>query len=294
MSQGMKAYPLLPLVLMITACAGEVDPNTESTEQPQVVDPEPIACDTYGQTQACETDSGAAGQSECQYDAERDYELNFSACGDTSVCSPGEMQSCGLGDGVFAALSRACTLRDGAWVWDEAGCNTPLVLSFDDTPVQFTQPAGSFDLVGVGLSLGHDWVSAATPWLVLDRNANGSVDDGSELFGSMTRLASGERAAHGFAALAELDQDLDAAITPSDRTFSQLLLWRDLDQNRQSSANELTPLAESGVQELSLRYARVPRCTATACEVERAGFQFFDDLGREQRGTLIDVHFDIY
>lgn len=290
----MRAYTLLPLVLMIAACAGEIDPSTESTEQPQVTEPEPVACDTYGATLACETEAGAVGQSECQYDAERDYELYFSACGDTTVCSPGETQSCGFDDGMFAGLSRGCTLRDGAWVWDEAGCNTPLVLSFDNTPVEFTQPTGSFDLVGVGLSLGHDWVSARTPWLVLDRNGNGTVDDGSELFGSMTRLTSGERAAHGFAALSELDQNGDAAVTPADARFTELLLWRDLDQDRQSTPNELAPLADSGVRELSLRYARAPRCTATSCEVERAGFQFFDALGREQRGALIDVHFKVY
>ena len=135
----MRAYTLLPLVLMIAACAGEVDPSTESTEQPQVTEPGPVACDTYGTTQACETEAGAVGQSECQYDAERDYELYFSACGDTTVCSPGETQSCGFDDGMFAGLSRGCTLRDGAWVWDEAGCNTPLVLSFDNQPVEFTQ-----------------------------------------------------------------------------------------------------------------------------------------------------------
>ncbi len=290
----MRAYTLLPLVLTIAACAGEVDPSTEATEQPQVTEPEPVACENYGTTQACETEAGAVGQSECQYDAERDYELYFSACGDTTVCSPGETESCGLGDGIFAGLSRGCTLRDGAWVWDEAGCNTPLVLSFDNQPVEFTQPAGSFDLVGVGLSLGHDWVSAATPWLVLDRNVNGTVDDGSELFGSMTRLVSGERATHGFAALAELDHNGDAAITPDDPGFSGLLLWRDLDQNRQSTPNELAPLSQSGVRELSLRYARAPRCTATACEVERAGFQFVDQLGHEQHGTMIDVHFQTY
>lgn len=292
----MRAHTLLPLpfVLMLAACAGEVDPSTETTEQHQVSEPEPAPCDTYGETQACETETGAVGQSECQYDAEREYGLYFSACGDTTVCSPGETQSCGLDEGIFGGLSRGCTLRDGAWVWDEAGCNTPLVLSFDNTPVEFTQPAGSFDLVGAGLSVGHDWVSAATPWLVLDRNGNGTVDDGSELFGSMTRLASGERAPHGFAALAELDQNRDTIVASDDPRFSDLLLWRDLDQNRQSTPNELLPLIDSGVRELSLRFIRDPRCTVTSCEVERAGFQFFDDLGREQRGTLIDVHFELY
>jgi len=287
----MRAYTLLPL-LLIAACAGEVDPSAESTEQPQVAD-EPVACETGGETEVCETEAGSVGLRQCQFDAERDYELYFGACGDTTVCSPGDIQSCGVSDG-WGEISSSCILQDGAWIWDPAGCNTPLVLSFDDMPVEFTTPAGSFDLVGVGLSLGHDWVSARTPWLVLDRNANGTVDDGRELFGSMTRLVSGERAPHGFAALAELDQNLDGRVTPADPRFSELLLWRDLNQDRQSSPNELAPLTDSGTRELSLRYADSPRCTATSCEVERAGFQFLDDFGHEQRGTLIDVHFKLY
>lgn len=300
----MRAYTLMPL-LLIAACAGEVDPSPESTEQPEVtdptehptepeVDPEPVACDTWGDTEVCETETGAVGQRQCQADPERNYELYFGACGDTTVCSPGDSQSCGFTDEIFAGITQSCVLRAGAWIWDTGSCNTPLVLSFDNTPVEFTRPDGSFDLVGVGLSLGHDWVSAATPWLVLDRNANGAVDDGSELFGSMTRLASGQRAPHGFAALAELDQNLDGRVTPADPRFSELLLWHDLNQDRQSSPNELAPLTDSGTRELSLRYADSPRCSATSCEVERAGFQFFDDFGREQHGTLIDVHFMMY
>ena len=114
------------------------------------------------------------------------------------------------------------------------------------------------------------------------------------LFGSMTRLASGQRAQHGFAALSELDQNHDGVITAADPSFSQLLLWRDLDQDRQSARAEMEKLTDSGVRELSLRYARQPRCVATACEVERAGFGFVDGLGREQRGTIIDVHFQLY
>lgn len=290
----MKAYTLLPL-LLIAACAGEVDSeSTDNARNPQLSEAEPVACETWGETQTCATEAGGSGQSECMYDPNRDYQLYFSACGDTTICSPGQTQSCGFDDGVFAGMTRGCTLQDGAWVWDDYGCNTPLVLSFDNGAVEFTKAEGAFDLVGAGLSVGHDWVSAKTPWVVLDRNGNGSIDDGTELFGSMTRLASGARAAHGFAALEELDQNGDGAVTREDPGFSRLTLWRDLDQDRRSTPEELEPLTEAGIERLSLRYARVPLCDATACEVERAGFVYFDTNGREKRGTIIDVHFQLY
>jgi hypothetical protein len=62
-----------------------------------------------------------------------------------------------------------------------------------------------FDLFADGNSVRTGWVSSGDGLLVLDRNADGQVNDGSELFGSSTTLASGERAADGYVALRELD-----------------------------------------------------------------------------------------
>ena len=175
-------------------------------------------------------------------------------CGSIDACSPGDTQSCGFGDPTFSGLERSCVLRDGAWRWDEYGCNTPLVLSFDNSPVEFTEALGWFDLVGAGLSANHDWVSAKTPWLVLDKNDNGSIDDGSELFGSMSVLGSGARARNGFVALSELDSNGDQRVSASDEGFERLALWRDRNQDRQSSPDELESLAESGISALALDY----------------------------------------
>ena len=169
------------------------------------------------------------------------------------------------------------------------GCSTPLVLVFDDEPVTFTNPEGAFDLAGRDTLVRTDWVSSQTPWLVLDRNANGAIDDGTELFGSMTRLPDGQRATNGFQALAPLDADRDGWITASDPAFARLALWRDLDQDRVSSADELSPVAEA-VSALSLSYEDVPRCSDGNCERERAELVYRDRDGNERRGSVVNVH----
>ena len=62
-----------------------------------------------------------------------------------------------------------------------------------------------FDHDGDGAKHGTGWVSSDDAMLVLDRNNNGTIDNGRELFGDNTQLANGRFAADGFAALAELD-----------------------------------------------------------------------------------------
>ena len=124
----------------------------------------------------------------------------------------------------------------------------------------------------------------------LDRNANGAVDDGSELFGSMTPLTTGGRASNGFVALAELDDDADGIISSGDSAFGHLLLWRDLDQNRLSSPNELTLASDAGLESIALANRVQPRCTATACEMQRSRFVFRDGVNRRE-GEVIDVYF---
>jgi hypothetical protein len=191
---------------------------------------------------------------------------------------------------MWGSLSTTCTLVGGVWQYDPMACSTPLVLAFDDEPVTFTNPAGAFDLSGRETLVQTDWVSSETPWLVLDRNENGRIDNGAELFGSMTRLAGGRRAANGFLALAPLDSDRDGWITANDPAFARLALWRDLNQDRASSADELTPAADT-VLALSLAYRDIPRCFEGNCERERAELVYRDRAGRERRGSVVDVYF---
>jgi hypothetical protein len=70
-------------------------------------------------------------------------------------------------------------------------------------------------------------------WLAMDRDGNGGIDSGAELFGNVTRGCNGETAANGFEALKLLEKDCfgpsvqDGIIDSRDAVFQQLLLWHD-------------------------------------------------------------------
>lgn len=170
--------------------------------------------------------------------------------------------------------------------------NTPLVLVFDGAPVQFSHGASaSFDLAGAGREVAVDWPSARTPWLALDVDHDGRIDDGRELFGSMTRLPDGRRARNGFEALAALDANRDGRIDARDPAWKQLLVWADGNSDRRSEPRELTTVAERGLISIELAYRVEPRCTARGdCEVERARFSWRDGAGNVRTGEVVDVH----
>jgi hypothetical protein len=175
----------------------------------------------------------------------------------------------------------------------DEGSTTPLVLAFAGEAVQFnTRVAASFDLTGT-MSVVTDWPTSTTPWLALDRNGNGRIDDGGELFGSATLLPSGEPAGNGFVALRELDSNGDWRIDASDAQWSRLLVWSDVDSDRVSAADELQSVTLRELVAIDLKYVVDRRCDARGnCEVERASFVYRSG-GRELQGAVIDVHLQI-
>lgn len=120
-----------------------------------------------------------------------------------------------------------------------------------------------FDLNAIG---GPDRVSWTSPtstaaWLVLDRNRDGYITNGKELFGDFTFQSEpplhAER--NGFRALAEWDKpenggNGDNVISQADYVFSKLRLWRDANHNGISDPGELHGLWEFGIEKISLEY----------------------------------------
>jgi hypothetical protein len=123
---------------------------------------------------------------------------------------------------------------------------SPIVLDLNGDGIAATSVAGGvyFDHDADQFAERSGWVNTSDGLLVLDRNGNGVVDSGRELFGSETLLSTGSKAPNGFAASAELDSNGDALIDARDSAFSTLRVWRDLDQDGQSDAGELQTLAD--------------------------------------------------
>lgn len=142
---------------------------------------------------------------------------------------------------------------------DSGQCGSPIILDLWGRGFELTDEPVKFDL-------NANWSPESTMWtkenkgvalLALDRDRNGTIDNGRELFGDHTPLMSGERAALGYDALAEFDKALwggnfDGYISPEDMIWSALRLWLDDNHNGLSEPDELLTLGQAGV--LSLEY----------------------------------------
>lgn len=67
------------------------------------------------------------------------------------------------------------------------GCNTPLVVAFDGEGITFASEASAPGFAfRSGSPTATDWPTATTPWLALDRDGDGAITSGAELFGDAT------------------------------------------------------------------------------------------------------------
>ncbi len=115
-----------------------------------------------------------------------------------------------------------------------------------------------FDLVGRGEKQKVGWITPLSGFLVLDRNGNGRIDNGQELFGDHTPLKNGAPAANGYEALAEYDSNHMGYIDSKNQIYSKLKIWIDKNGDGESSPDELHSLASQGITRIGTRYEGVP------------------------------------
>ncbi len=163
---------------------------------------------------------------------------------------------------------RTVVFIDGIEQPDE--CASPVVIDVLGNGFSLTNNAGGvlFDLNSNDNREQVAWTSTNSDdaWLVLDRNSNGLIDNGTELFGDYTPqpVPPQNEERNGFLALAEFDKaanggNSDGVIDSSDTIFSNLRLWQDTNHNGVSELSELKTLNESGLVKLELNYRESKR-----------------------------------
>ena len=144
---------------------------------------------------------------------------------------------------------------------------SPIIISLEDSRLRLTdlESGVAFDLNADGRKERMSWTAqgAEEAFLVIDRNQNGQIDDGTELFGDHSpQLPSSEK--NGFRALAVFDDPLnggngDGWVDSSDPVYEHLGLWVDRNHDGLSQASELSGLAERGVEAVGVEYTRSER-----------------------------------
>ena len=131
---------------------------------------------------------------------------------------------------------------------------SPLILDLNGDGVRTQHWASNtlFDIDADGTLERTGWISEGDGLLTLDRNADGIINDGSELFGNATTLADGSKASDGFAALAELDSNRDGRIDANDEVFTSLRVWMDANKDGVSQSGELYSLSSLGIASINL------------------------------------------
>lgn len=122
----------------------------------------------------------------------------------------------------------------------------PLVINFDGKGAQLSQTCFTFDLDNNGTAEQLASLRPGSGFLALDRNGDGSINNGSELFGPATN--------QGFAELARFDEDGNHFIDEADSVYHKLRIW----SFNEDGSQQLVALGDKNIGAIFLGHITSP------------------------------------
>ena len=144
----------------------------------------------------------------------------------------------------------------------------PLVISLDGTMPSLSSTTFAFDIDSDGESDQISMLNSGNGFLALDKNDNGQIDEGNELFGT--------KSGDGFADLKKYDDDDNGWIDENDAIFEKLRVWK-----KSEGKDELIALGEVGIGAIFLGSTQTPFSLKSETnellgEMRKSGFVLFE------------------
>jgi hypothetical protein len=237
--EAVEKDPMLRLIkAMVAMLTGKEVKVFDAVElQPSAATPQLQAPDQPNQAPAAPQSAGYG----VEYDRHESYseieQTRFNASGVVRTTDGKEIQfSLALSMDRSYHEESDVSIRQG----DARQKKDPLVLNFGGNAAQLTHQRFKFDLNSDGQTEAINFVAGGSGFLAFDRNGDGKINNGSELFGA--------RSGNGFAELAALDSDQNGWIDENDTAYNQLSVWT----KDGAGKDQLATLRQANVGALSL------------------------------------------
>jgi hypothetical protein len=237
--------PMLRLIRAMVAMLTGQEVKVFNSSELQVDNPAPAVQDP-NQPAPTQTTQQPAG-----YGVEYDRHESYSETEQTSFEASGVVRTeDGMEISFTLSLSMVRSYHEESDVslrlGDARQKKDPLVINFGGNAAQLTSQRFKFDLDSDGKTEDINFVAGGSGFLALDRNGDGKINNGSELFGA--------KSGDGFAELSKLDTDRNGWIDENDVAYEQLRVWT----KDGSGKDELSTLKQANVGAISLAHVETP------------------------------------